>query len=92
MPRTPPERTPDQIQEAERRRVLIALDLDAARTWGLLGDDRTALVSMHEARVIDPTMPRAIKRESIAWLRAEYPDSAVLKQVRPGSTYGKVKA
>jgi len=91
MPRTPPPRTEAQQQEHERRRVLIDLDMDAARAWGLLGDDRAALISMHEARAIDPAMPRQVKQESIAWLKQEYPASTALKQRKPGPRYGRAK-
>ena len=93
-----PTRTPAQQQEHERRQALASLDVTAMRAWatryavGLLGDDRTVLISMHETRASDLKMPRALQHESIAWLKAEYSDSAVLKQESAsGPTYGRAK-
>lgn len=103
MPRTPPARTPAQQREHERREALAALDVAAMRAWaeryavGLLGDDRTVLISMHEARVLDRATPRTLCDESIAWLEAEYPDSAALVQIQRyagafrGPRYSKAK-
>lgn len=69
---------PLPADEVERRRVLSDLDLPAARSWGLLGDDATALRSMHEARIIDPASTPKMRRESRAWLVERHPDSAAL--------------
>lgn len=86
--RTAPQRTPAQQREHERREALASLDVATMRAWAeryaveLLGDDRTVLISMHEARVLDRVMPAALVRESIAWLQAEHPDSMTLEQVR----------
>ena len=88
--RTPPPRTPaqQQEQEHERRSALATLDIAAMRVWaerysvGLLGDDQTVLISMHEARVLDRATPGALVKASIAWLEAEYPESTVLAQLQ----------
>ena len=104
MPRTPPQRTPAQQQEHERRQALAALDVTAMRAWaeryavGLLGDDRTVLISMHETRAVDVAIPRTLKNESIAWLKEQHPTSTVLEQMTrtpeafQGSTYGRKRA
>lgn len=87
MPRTAPARTPAQQKEHERREALASLDVTAMRAWAdtygatLLGDDRTVLISMHEARVIDKATPAQLVKESIVWLQQEHPESAVLEQV-----------
>jgi hypothetical protein len=93
---TAPERTPAQQKEHERRAALMALDIPAMRAWaaqhavGLLGDDRMVLLSLHEARVTDRTMPTRARGESLAWLRAEHPESVVvLKQLSPRRQYSK---
>ena len=86
--RTPPPRTPAQQQEHERRIALATLDIAAMRAWAeryavaLLGDDRTVLISMHEARVLDRATPAALIKQSIAWLEAEHPDSTILEALR----------
>lgn len=86
MPRTPPTRTQAQQKEHERRQALAALDVPAMRAWatqyavGLLGDDRAVLISMHETRVIDPSTPARLRRESRDWLTREYPESVALQQ------------
>jgi len=71
------------------------------RTWaatyaaGLLGDDRTVLISMHETRVCDLSLPARARRESLAWLKHEHPESVVLDQVQrfpaefSGPRYGR---
>lgn len=77
--------TPQQTRE--RRQALATLDVAAMRAWAdkygvpLLGDDRTLLISMHETRVLDRKTPAPLVKESIAWLRVEHPESAVLDQV-----------
>lgn len=79
--RTPPALVP---KETARRAALEALDVPAMRAWavryavGLLGDDRVVLISMHEARAIDPVTPGYLRRESVRWLREHYPESAAL--------------
>jgi hypothetical protein len=80
--RTPPPPPDLAPEEAERRRVLVELDLPAARAWGLLGDDEQALRSMHQARVDDPVMPRVAKQASRRWLKEHAPQVA-------GPRYGK---
>lgn len=86
MSRTPRPRTEAQQKEYERRRALATLDIPAMRAWatqyavGLLGDDRTVLISMHETRVIDRALPMHLRRESLAWLTREYPESIALQQ------------
>lgn len=93
--RTPPPTTPAQQKEQERQRAILTLDIPAARAWaahyavGMLGDDRTILIALHEVRAVDPTVPRKAQRESIAWLKAEHPESMVLKQAKPGPQYSK---
>lgn len=73
-------------KEAERRGALLTLNIPAMRAWmtkyaiGALGDDRTVLISMHETRVVDPAMGDVERRASVAWLKVEYPESAVLKE------------
>jgi hypothetical protein len=96
-------RTPLQQKEHERRQALAALDIAAMRAWaeryavGLLGDDRTVLISMHEARVLDRRIPTALAKASFAWLQAEHPESSVLGQARQyggefrGPRYSKVR-
>lgn len=75
---------PATQKEAERRQALAALDIPAMRAWadryavGLLGDDQVVLISMHEARVLDPVSPAALRRESRAWLKQHYAESAAL--------------
>lgn len=87
MPRTPPARTPAQQKEHERREALATFDVATMRAWAdtygaqLLGDDRTVLISMHEARVLDKQTPAALVKESIAWLQQEHPESVVLEQI-----------
>lgn len=72
-------------KEEERRAALSSLDIPAMRAWarryamGLLGDDQTVLISMHEARIIDPSMAPFTQRESVRWLREHYPESAALE-------------
>jgi hypothetical protein len=93
--RTAPERTPEQQKEFGRRQAILNLDIAAARDWaathalGLQGDDRTVLISLHEARATDQTMPTRARGESLAWLRAEHPESAVLKQPSLRRQYSK---
>lgn len=88
MARIPPDRTPAQQKEHERREALASLDVAALRAWAarheveLLGDDGMVLISMHETRVLDKATPAALVKESIAWLQAEYPESTVLAQIR----------
>lgn len=101
--RTPPPRTPAQQKEHERRKALATLDVAAMRAWaeqysvGLPGDDALILLAMHEVRVIDRVTPARLRRESIAWLQANYPDSHALEQIRQypgefrGPVYGKVR-
>lgn len=101
--RTPPPRTHAQQKEHERRDALAALDVAAMRAWAerytvvLLGDDQVVLLAMHEVRVIDKVTPANLRRESIAWLEANHPDSHALEQIRryPGAfrgpSYGKAK-
>lgn len=90
--RTPP---PSDPKEAARRAALEALDIPAMRAWavryavGLLGDDRVVLISMHEARAIDPAMPGYFRRESVRWLRENHPDSTVLARQPSGPAYEK---
>ena|ERR1051325_4579142 len=102
MPRTP-QRTPEQQKEHERREALATLDVPAMRAWaaryavGLLGDDRTVLISMHETRVLDKVTPARLRQESITWLQANHPESTALEQIRrfPGAfrgpSYGKAR-
>jgi hypothetical protein len=86
MPRTPRPRSEAQQKEHERRQALTALDVSAMRAWavrysvGLLGDDKTVLISMHETRVIDRALPMHLRRESRDWLTREYPESVALQQ------------
>jgi hypothetical protein len=88
MPRTPPARTPERQKTHERLAALASLDVAALRAWAerwgveLQGDDRTLLISMHETRAIAKFMPVRERKESIAWLQAEYPESVVLTQIR----------
>lgn len=83
-----PERTPAQQQEHERRKILASLDVAALRDWAerydipLLGDDRDALIAMHNTRVLDQGTPARLRKESIAWLRKEHPESMALKKGR----------
>lgn len=103
MPRTPPPRTPAQQKTAVRRLALLSGDVAAVRAWAaeygveLSKDDRTLEISIHEARAVEPTMPARARRESIAWLGREYPESTTLAQIRRfpgefrGPTYGKVR-
>jgi len=103
MPRTPPQRTPAQQKEHERRDALARLDIPAMRAWaahyavGLLGSDHTVLISMHETRVIDKVTPAPLRRESIAWLQANHPESSALELIQRvrgafrGASYGKAK-
>lgn len=87
MSRRAPERTPAEQQEHERRQALTRLDVAAMRAWaaryavGLLGDDETVLISMHETRVLDGALPAKCRRESVAWLKQCFPASAVLAQL-----------
>lgn len=101
--RTPPTRTPEQQKEHERRAALAALDIPAMRAWAeryafsLQGDDRTVLISMHETRVLDKATPPKLRKESIAWLKVEHPESTALAQVERmpaafrGPSYGRSK-
>ncbi len=103
MPRTPPPPTPAQQKIAARRAPFLSGDVATVRAWAaeygaaLLGDDHTVLISIHEARAVEPTMPATARRESIAWLEREYPASTALAQIRrfPGAfrgpVYGKVR-
>lgn len=85
MSRQPPQRTPEQQQEFERREALINLDVGKLRAWmerygmGASGDDDLVLRAAHEVRVIDPRLPKYAQRISVAWLRAHYPQSTVLQ-------------
>lgn len=67
MPRTP-KRPPRPSEAEERRAALLALDVAAMRAWAArwladgdntiaLADDASLLISMHEARLRDETMP-----------------------------------
>lgn len=101
MPRMVPQHTPEQQKEHERRTALAALDIPAMRAWAeryafpLLGDDRTVLISMHETRVLDKATPPKLRGESVAWLKAEYPESSALRQIERtaarfrGPSYGR---
>lgn len=93
----------EQQKEHERRQALAALDIPAMRAWaeryavGLLGDDQTVLISMHETRIIDRQTPAKLRSESIAWLKANHPESSTLEQIKHsptafrGPTYSKAK-
>lgn len=103
MPRTPPQLTPDQQKVAARRAALLAGDVAAVRAWAaeygaqLSEDDHRLQISIHEARAVDKAMPAKARRESIAWLEREYPESTTLEQIRRfpgefrGPVYGKVR-
>lgn len=87
MPRTPPNRTPEQQKEHERRTALLALDVPAMRTWlerygvGAFGDDALVLRAMHETRAVDLRLPHKAQQESIAWLKEQHPDSTTLQVI-----------
>ena len=74
----------ERRKENARRSALARLDIAAMRAWlkehavGAFGDDRAVLISMHETRVLDVTMPKRLRRASVLWLRREHPQSAVL--------------
>jgi hypothetical protein len=62
-----------------RRAALLLLDVEALRIWAAtyvpdelntitLADDELVLVSMHEARMLDLTMPDDVRLESLLWL------------------------
>ncbi len=86
MPYTTQERTPEQQHEHERREAIRTLNVEAARAYaiqegiGLIGDDQQVLISLHEARALDPAIPRYLQRESVRWLRANCPQSGVVKK------------
>lgn len=99
MPRTPPPRTQAQELERARRQALTSLDIPALRAWmrhtGLeaaliSGDDSLVLRAAHEARAVDLKLPARLRRESVAWLRENAPDSATLTTIRayPGEFTG----
>src|SRR3954471_6169297 len=87
MPRRPPQRTPEQQQEIERREALISLNVGKLRAWmerygmGASGDDDLVLRAAHEVRVIDARLPKHAQRASASWLKAHYPASTVLEQL-----------
>lgn len=87
MSRTVPNRTSEQQKEHERRTALLALDVPVMRAWlerygmGAFGDDALVLRAMHETRAVDLKLPRKVRQESIAWLKATYPDSTTLQVI-----------
>ena len=70
MSRTPP---PLSQKETERRWM-------GRYAVGAFGSDAVVLVSMHEARVEDETMPPEAREASRVWLREHYPQSSVLRE------------
>jgi hypothetical protein len=74
----------ERRKENARRSALARLDIAAMRAWlkehavAAFGDDRAVLISMHETRVLDVTMPKRLRRASVLWLRREHPHSNVL--------------
>lgn len=74
----------EQRKENARRDALIRLNVAMMRRWmeqhavAAFGDDRAVLISMHETRVLDVTMPKRLRRASVLWLRREHPHSNVL--------------
>lgn len=85
MPYIPKERTEAQRKEHDRYEAIRTLNVEAARAWmsehgfGAQGDDHVVLISLHELRAVYLTMPGYLRRESVRWLRANHPDSIVLK-------------
>lgn len=81
MARTPPALTPAEQEAHDRRSALRSGDVRQMRAWAekygrpLLGDDAVVEQSMHEARVLDPTMPPMARALSRRWLREHAPDS-----------------
>lgn len=73
-----PARALAQQKAADRRAALLSGDLVQIRAWATQydvplvnpDDDELLLISMHEARVTDPTMPARIGQESQRWLDA----------------------
>ena len=76
--RRAPERTPEQQQDAERIAALRACTADAIRAWAdawhvplmNTGDDEFLLLSIHEARSVDPAFSAKEQKISAAWLEA----------------------
>lgn len=78
--RATPPRAPQMPPDAElRRAALLTLDVAALRIWAAtylpddqntvaLADDASLLTSMHEARMLDGTMPGDARAVSLRWL------------------------
>ena len=73
-------------KEQERVAALVGLDISAMREWarryavGLLGNDHTVLISIHEARVLDPVIRDEDRQISVAWLTEHCPGSTALRE------------
>ena len=76
--RRAPERTPEQQQDAERIAALRTCTADAIRAWAdawnvplqNTGDDEFVLLSVHEARTVDPAFSARERKISAAWMDA----------------------
>lgn len=86
-----PRRPPPRTEAEERRTALLALDVGAVRAWAArwlpdghntiaLADDLSLLISMHEARLRDETMP-AEERYVSALVLAERGDPVAIQVV-----------
>lgn len=83
-PRQP---TRQELEHAERRAALLSLDPSLMRTWArawgvpiLPTDDAGLLVSMHETRMRDLSLPMEARLHSMRWL-AERGDQVALAAV-----------
>lgn len=90
VPPQPPSRR--EQEHAERRAALLSLDPHQMRAWAerwkiplLPTDDAGLLVSMHEARMRDVSLPADARMLSLRWLaeRGDAVAQAALKELEP---------